>query len=112
MGITTLQTMLTTIHINYFLYHMRSTTQVGKKIEISLAHMQIEVGACQQVFTASFETHSHLATRSMVKCLWGEMEPFGLYIRGDVTQIWTPSLQGNNDVTTTKFVAHYFNITE
>jgi hypothetical protein len=48
----------------------------------------------------------------MVKCLWGETEPFGLYIQGDVTQIWTPSLQGNNDVTTTEFAAYYFNIKE
>jgi hypothetical protein len=46
MEIPSLSSILTTIRVNYFLYHTRQKTQVGKKLEISLAHLQIEVGVC------------------------------------------------------------------
>jgi hypothetical protein len=59
---------------------------VGKKFEISLAHMQIEVGTCQQVLSAPYDLFGHLATRSLNKCLRGETEPFGIHIQGDDTK--------------------------
>jgi hypothetical protein len=108
MEIDTLQTLLTTICINYFLYCTRQHTSVGEKIEISLAHMQLEVGLCQQVFLTSYQQYHYLATRSLIKCLWGETEPFGLYIKGGNTTVWTPTLQGPTDIPITEFAVTHF----
>jgi hypothetical protein len=42
MSILSLQTMLTTIWLDYFFFHNRQGTQVGIKVEISLTNLPIE----------------------------------------------------------------------
>jgi len=97
MGLLCLQTALTVVRINYFFYHTRKQTQVGQKLEISLANMQLETGVAEQVFFTPYYTFSHLVTTSMVKCLWGETNPYGMYILGHKSVSWIPKPQGKND---------------
>ena len=111
MEIGTLQFLLTTIRINYFLYHTRQQMSVGKKLEISMANMHIKAGLSKQVLLSSYQRYQHLATKSLVKCLCGETERFGLFIKGHTDAIWTPTLQGEADVPLTEFVANHFSST-
>jgi hypothetical protein len=42
MGLPCLQTALTNIRVNYFFYHTRQQTDVGRKLEILVTNMQLE----------------------------------------------------------------------
>jgi hypothetical protein len=77
MEIPSLSIILTTIRVNYFLYHTRQKTQVGKKLEISLAHLQTKVGLCSQVLPSPFDQFGHLGTHSLIKCIWREASEVG-----------------------------------
>lgn len=108
MEIPTLQSMLTIIHINYFLYHTRTQSPVGKKLELSIIHMQLEVGSTECVLTSSFDHYSHLSTHSLIKCLWAETEPYGLTIKNHSSISWIPQLQGNNDMAIRVLATRHF----
>ncbi len=36
-----------TIRINYFLYHIRNSTKIGSKVDVSIVFLQLEVGVFQ-----------------------------------------------------------------
>ncbi len=87
----------TSTRLNYFFYHTRSNTTIGKKLDASITFLQIEIGTFQQFFTLPFTQYGHLATKTLVKTLWGETEPNNLQIRASTTATWTPAPQGATD---------------
>ncbi len=97
MDIPSLRSILTTIRINYFLYHTRQQSQVGLKLELSTTHLQIETGLCQQVLSMPFSVHGHLGTHLLVKCIWHETSNHNMYLAGHTSNLWTPHLQGTKD---------------
>lgn len=108
LGIDHLQVILTTTRINYFLYHTRLQTQVGKKLEISIAHLQIEIGTCDPFFSCSYAVHGYLATTTLSTCLWVETEPFSLCIQGSSTAHWCSSRQGTQDMAIMEYATTHF----
>ncbi len=109
MGLPCLQTALTVIRVSYFFYHTRQQTQVGHKLEISIANMQLESGIDVQVFLASYSDYGHLVTKSMVKCIWGEMSPYGMSICGHSSVLWVLKPQGNNDFALVAYAVRHLN---
>jgi hypothetical protein len=109
MGLPCLQMALAIIRINYFLYHTRQQTEVGQKLEISVAHVQMESGLDVHFFTTSYATYGHLVTKSMVKCLWSETNPYDMYLCGHSSISWMPKLQGQNDFALMSYAIHNFN---
>jgi hypothetical protein len=67
-------------------------------METSLAFLQLETGLIQPFLSSSYESYGHLATHTLLKCIWALTEPFGLYLQPDLTTYWVPKLQGTNDV--------------
>jgi hypothetical protein len=49
--------------INYFLYHTRTSTRVGMKLDASIIFLQLEVGLFDSFFSSSYATYGHLATK-------------------------------------------------
>jgi hypothetical protein len=62
----------TTSQINYILYHIRHNTVVEQKFNISIAHLQLEVGSFTPFFSLPFTHYGDLTTKSYVKQLWAE----------------------------------------
>lgn len=109
LGIDNLRTILTTTRLNYFLYHTRQGTQVGKKLETSAAHLQIEIGTSKPFFQSNYDQYGHLATPTLNTCLWAETEPYGLTIRGHSEALWCPTLQGSTDLAIMELAVAIFN---
>jgi hypothetical protein len=96
--------------INYFLYHIRTSTKVEKKLETSLAFLQLETGLMQPFLASSYESYGSLATTTLLKCLWAQTEPFGLFLQPDTTTYWLPKLQGLNDIAIMEDVRTFYNM--
>jgi hypothetical protein len=84
--------------INYFLYNTHMSTNIGQKLEISLAFTQLETGLLQPFLTSSYELYGKFATSTLMKCLWAQTEPFGLYLKPNADSYWLPKLQGSGDI--------------
>jgi hypothetical protein len=84
--------------ITYFLFHIRTSTKIDQKLEISLALLQLEAGIMQPFLSSSYETYGCLATTTLIKCIWAQTEPFGLYLHPNTESHWVPKLQGTNNI--------------
>lgn len=84
--------------INYFLFHIRKSTKIGQKLEISLALLQLETGLTRPFLSSTYETYGSLATTSLIKCIWAQTEPYGLVLQPNLDYYWIPKLQGTNDI--------------
>jgi hypothetical protein len=49
-------------------------------------------------FSQSYLQYGHLATKTLMKQIWAESEPFGLTLRAHRDAQWFPSPQGLNDI--------------
>jgi hypothetical protein len=108
LALPTVITRTTTTRINYFLYHIRLETPVGKKLDASRTFLQFEVGIFEQVLTAPFMTYGHLGTQSLIKTIWAETEPNNLTLRATEECAWHPRPMGTNDVAIMSIaVKHY-----
>lgn len=87
-------------HITFklFFYHTRWQTEAGIKLEISLAHIQIEVGTCAPVLSTPFCTYGHLATHSLIKCLWAKTINHNMFIQRHKEVTWHPQPQGPSEI--------------
>jgi hypothetical protein len=80
--------------VNYFLYHIRTSSMIGQKLETSLAFLQLETGLLQPFMSASYESFGSLATTTLLKYIWAQTEPFVLVLQPNTSQYWPPKLQG------------------
>lgn len=110
--IPNLHTLLLVIWLTCFPYHTRLQTQVGKKLEISITLLQLEVGLVSSVLQAPFTRYKHLGTPSLVRCQWGETEPNNILIKGHHSAERTPELQGPYNVEIMEVATQFFNSTE
>ncbi len=97
MAIPTSLSKTSTTRLNYFLYHIRETSNVGTKLEASIIYLQLEIGLFTSLFSSSFSTYGFLATKTLVKQIWSETEPYGLQLRHHEAQSWLPNPQGKDD---------------
>jgi hypothetical protein len=97
LGIPTKVSKTVTQRVNYFLYHMRQGTTVGEQLEITRAFLQMEIGLCQNVLEVPYETYGHLGTKSLIKTIWSETEPNGMFLKPH-TPLDTPLYQGHLDI--------------
>jgi hypothetical protein len=97
------------VRINYFLYHIRTSSKIGEKLETSLAFLQLETGLLQPFLTAPYEIYGSLATTTLLKCIWAQTEPFGLILQPDTSQYWLPKLQGPNDIAIVEDMRSFYN---
>lgn len=98
-GIKSATSKTTTDRITYFLYHSRRNTTIGKKLEVSMAYLQLEVGTMLPILQESYQAYGALATHTLVKQIWAETEPIGLQLRAAHSQTWHPIPQGHHDCT-------------
>jgi hypothetical protein len=89
---TTLSSTATT-RINYFLYHTRNSSKVGIKLEASIIYLQLEIGIFNSFLTSSYEQYGYLATKTLMKQIWAETEPYGLILKCHSTHSWFPDLR-------------------
>ncbi len=108
MDIPSLKSILKSIRVNYFLYHTRQQTQVGIKLELSLAHLQIEVSTLSQMLETSFSQFGHLGTHSLIKCIWEETSNVDLHIKGHDSICWTPQAQHDHDKSIMEYACYHF----
>jgi hypothetical protein len=94
--------------INYFLYHIRTSTSIGQKLEISLAFLQLETGLLQPFMSSSYETYGIFATTTSLKCIWAQTEPFGLLLKPNTESYWLPTLQGYGDMAIMEDVQRFY----
>jgi hypothetical protein len=94
--------------INYFLYHIRTSSKIGKKLDISLAFLQLETGLLTPFLSSSYERYGAFATHTLIKCIWAHTEPFGLYLQPDPKNYWLPSLQGTDDIAIMEDIQNFF----
>jgi hypothetical protein len=97
MAIPTSLSKTATNRINYFLYHIHGTSAVGIKLEASLVFLQLEIGLFTPLFTSSYTDYGFLATKTLIKQIWSETEPYGLQLRSHEHQTWLPTPQGRGD---------------
>lgn len=95
--------------INYFLYHTRLSTKVGRKLEVSMAYIRQLLGLCTQVLSCSYETYGFLITNTLIKCIWAETEPFGITLRSHKNSSWVPQLQGAQDIAIMEIATKNYN---
>jgi hypothetical protein len=93
LSLSTVFTRNSTTRINYFFYHTRLDTPVGKKLDASRTFLQFEVGTFEQVLTAPFLSYGHLGTKSLIKTIWAEMEPNKMTLRATKECTWHPYLK-------------------
>ncbi len=93
--------------INYFLYHIRTSTTIRQKLEISLAFLQLETGLLQPFMSSSYETYG-VATTTLLKCIWAQTEPFGLLLKPNTESYWLPTLQGYGDIAIMEDVQRFY----
>jgi hypothetical protein len=74
------------------------STNISQKLEISLAFTQLETGLLQPFLSSSYESYGKFATSTLLKCLWAQTEPFGLYLKPNADSYWLPKLQGSGDI--------------
>jgi hypothetical protein len=84
--------------INYFLYHIRTSSKIGIKLDASIVFLQLEVGLFTSFFQSSYEAYGFLATKTMTKQIWAETEPYGLQLRHHQHQTWLSLPQGTRDI--------------
>ena len=77
--------------LNYFLYNIRCTSTIQKKIDMTIIYMQIEVGSFQQFFPIPFQEYGHLVLPLFCVQLWQELEHKGILICPSESSTWTPS---------------------
>jgi hypothetical protein len=98
MGVHTGTSKNITTQISYFFYHTRSHTDIGKKLETSIAFLQLESGLCTDFLSSSYTRYEHLVTPTLMKQIWRETEPNGLNLVPATNVTWTPTLQGRDDM--------------
>jgi hypothetical protein len=89
-GIETMQVIITIIWVNCFLSHTSKQTNVGIKLEKSMAYLQLEVRLSSQAFTMPFLVYGHPATHVLLKYIWGQTESYGLTVQVHTDSVWTP----------------------
>ncbi len=94
--------------INYFLYHTRLSTNIGQKLEISLAFTQLETGLLQPFLSSSYTSYGTYATSTLMKCIWAQTEPFGLHLKPNADSYWLPKLQGSGDIAIMDDVSKFY----
>ncbi len=73
-------TKTTTTRLTYFFHHTRLNTNVGKKLDASITFLQFEIGTFQQFLSIPYNHYGHLATKTLMKTIWGETEPNNLQL--------------------------------
>ena len=70
---------------NLFLQHYRTTSSLGKKIDMTLHWLQLQLGTHHCPLRLDYEQWKHLATDSWIKALWESLSlfPIDLEIRFD-----------------------------
>jgi hypothetical protein len=97
-----------TTRINYFFYHTRLGTDVGKKLETSIAFLQLESGLCTDFLSSSYTMYEHLVTPTLMKQIWRETETNGLHLTPATNITWTPALQGRYDMPIISLLHTYY----
>jgi hypothetical protein len=105
MGIHTAQTKTMTTRITYFLFHTRMQTEVGQNLEASIAYLQLEIGTITHFLQTSYHIYGHLATNTLMKCIWNETETNGMQLRSADQMAWCPQLQGHGDFSLMEFIS-------
>jgi hypothetical protein len=105
---TTISKTVTT-RITYFLYHIRTSSKIGSKLDASIVYLQLEVGLFKSFFQSSYDIYGYLATKTLTKQIWAETEPNGLQLRHHQNQTWLPTSQGIGDVPIMEIVCCNYN---
>ena len=83
--------------IVFFLHHMRVQDEVGQKLKVSLAHVQLEVGIGVNFFQTDFADFGPLVTPCWVAHLWKACSRLGFSLQCVDHELWIPPLQGPDD---------------
>jgi hypothetical protein len=82
-----------------FFYHTRLNKKTGRKLDASIIFLQYEIGLFDQFLSTPFSQYSHLVTTTLIKTIWGEMEPNNFHLKSAQKVAWTPQAQGVGDST-------------
>ncbi len=91
------------------LHFTRMTSTIGTKLEASIIFLQLEVGLFTSFFTSSYTEYGFLTTKTLVKQIWSETEPYGLQMHHNKSQVWLPTAQGKGDQSLMTIACQHFN---
>jgi hypothetical protein len=58
--------------------------------------------------SSSYDKYSIFATSTLLKCIWAQTEPFGLYLKPNSDSYWLPTLQGSGDIAIMEDVQRFY----
>jgi hypothetical protein len=109
MALPTCLSKTVTTRINYFLYHIRTSTKIGSKLDASIVFLQLETGLFHSFFQISYDTYGFLAAKTLTKQIWAETEPYGIHLKHNADQTWLPTPQGAGDIAIMELVCQHYN---
>lgn len=82
---------------NIFLQHYRTPSSLGKKIDITLHYLQLQVGYSGNPLLLDYTKWQHLATDSWIKALWESLHLFPIQLEMEYDDIPMPR-QGDTTI--------------
>jgi hypothetical protein len=56
-------------------------TNDSRKLDASVAYLQMKIGTIQHFLGISFQIYGYLATHTLMKRIWNETEPHGMILK-------------------------------
>jgi hypothetical protein len=72
------------------LQHYHSSTNLSRKLEVSLRYLQLQLGTPHNPFTLDYDNWGHLAPLSWVKMMWRSLHHFDIHIYMEYPSIPSP----------------------